>query len=602
MKPLAKDRKGLASGNRPLWRTLGLLAGLLVVAMVSGLWLASFSVPASTATAQGPVSIAMEPASQTVDPGVTFDVAVRIDPQGQGVAAADVYIDFDPVYLSVMEIVDGTGLSIFVKNYNNATGTIDVGAGTLGSPVTSAFTLVTLRLQGKVGTGSTPTQLRFSFASGRVTVVKNESDQDILGAHTNGQVFITGATVTPAPPTPTSTATPTRTATPTHTPTGLPTNTPTVSPTPTITPTPVGTPVTLWFQNGVSPNAAYSGTKDTCLDNYQPGAVLGGSGDMRLRHDGNKRALIKFDLSQHIPFGSAVVEAKLSLWMYYASAYSLVTYADAYRVNRPWEEMATTWNSPWQSGGCSAVPGDREGVAAATAKLWNFLPNNGVWVEFDITSLVQGWVSGSSANEGILIIEKEDVSREVGFRTANFTDKTQRPKLMVRFFPAPPTPTPTRTSTPTNTPTATPTYTPTPLPGAIDGQVWNDLNGNGVKDGGEPTLAGATVRLYEYAHPPPEPPIRPEVVTGTDGAFRFMDLPPGSYIVVETNPPGYVSTTSDMVNVWVASGFTHPVYFGDWIPSTPTASPTGTRTPAATPTATPLRPYRAFLPVIRHLR
>jgi len=93
--------------------------------------------------------------------------------------------------------------------------------------------------------------------------------------------------------------------------------------------------------------------------------------------------------------------------------------------------------------------------------------------------------------------------------------------------------------------------------------VWNDLNGDGIMEAGEPGLAGATVRLYDYAHPDPEPPIRPPVVTAADGAFHFADLSPRRYILVEANPAGYVSTTSDVLSILVSSEVTARGNFGD---------------------------------------
>ncbi|MGC8786195.1 MAG: DNRLRE domain-containing protein, partial [Anaerolineae bacterium] len=468
------------------------------------------STPTPTATATlipgRPVRIFVDPSSITVDPGVTFDVAIRIEPQGERVTAADVYMNFDPVYLSVLDILDGTGLSIFVKEYNNTTGTINIGAGTLGEPITTTFTLVTLRLQGKVGTGSTPTQLVFSFTPPRMTVVKNEFDQDLLGGHTNGNIYITGPTPTIPPFTPTPSPTPTRTptSTPTYTPT--PTNTPTQTATLTITPTPEGTPILLRFQNGVSPVSSYSGIQDTYLDSWDSTGAKGSEFDLRLSTGGVKRPVIKFDFSPYLPFGARVVSAKMYLWVYYASQDVTTTDIEVYRVNRHWEEGTATWNSPWILPGCDQVPGDRGATPAATARIGAV--RTGIWVAVDITRLVQEWVSGVSVNEGVIFIAPYQYSRHLNLRSSNHVDLTQRPRVEVQYYQPLPTSTPTRTATPTNTPTPTVTLTPTPIPGRIEGMVWNDWNGNGVRDIGEPGLAGAVVRLYDAAHPDPEPPIR----------------------------------------------------------------------------------------------
>jgi len=512
--------------------------------------------PTATATrvTSGNVTIQMQPATQTVAPGSTFDVDVVIDPQGVGIAAADVYINFDPLYLAVNQILDGTGLDIFAKLFDNGAGTIDIGAGTLGSPLTTPFTLVTLRFQAKAGTGGTPTALLFSFAPGRMTVVKDEGDQDQLGPASNASVSITGPTPTSPPATATRTPTSTRTATST------PTLTPTQTPTPTITRTPVGPPQELEFQKGVSPSEAFDGVQDTFIDNWEPARNYGEIGELRLRHDGLKRALIQFDVSDYIPYGSTIVEAKLDLWFDWASTGNFID-ADLYRVNRQWEEMTATWNTPWQGPGCNAVPGDRESSPAATQRL-RFTKQ---WMTWDVTELLQDWVSGAVPNNGMLLLGRGDLMREVLFRSSEFTDRSQHPKLRVKFYPAPPTPTPTQTATPTATTTAT------PVPGEIEGLVWNDLDGDAVIDAGEPGLAGTTLRLYDIDHPAPEPPVRPPFVTPADGTFAFADLPAGWYILVANHPGGYQPTTLQTLTVMVSAGGTTQVNFGARIPSgTPT--------------------------------
>ena len=93
--------------------------------------------------------------------------------------------------------------------------------------------------------------------------------------------------------------------------------------------------------------------------------------------------------------------------------------------------------------------------------------------------------------------------------------------------------------------------------------MWDDVNGNGLIDAGEAGLAGATIRLYDYGHLDPDPPLRPPVVTGPNGAFYFDAVPPGWYVLVETNLPGYISSTSDVLSILVTSGVTFYGNFGD---------------------------------------
>lgn len=103
--------------------------------------------------------------------------------------------------------------------------------------------------------------------------------------------------------------------------------------------------------------------------------------------------------------------------------------------------------------------------------------------------------------------------------------------------------------------------------GAIQGLVWNDQNGDGQIDAGEPPLAGAGLTLREV-----EGPLLLTRTTGSDGLYLFANLIPTYYELTETNPPGYISTTSDQFTVRVREGVTRTINFGDRLP--PTATPT----------------------------
>jgi protocatechuate 3,4-dioxygenase beta subunit len=72
---------------------------------------------------------------------------------------------------------------------------------------------------------------------------------------------------------------------------------------------------------------------------------------------------------------------------------------------------------------------------------------------------------------------------------------------------------------------------------AISGKVINDLNGNGMFNGGEPGLAGATLTLVAASGV-----SYGTTVTGSGGDFTFVNLPAGTYTLTRTNPSGYVST------------------------------------------------------------
>jgi protocatechuate 3,4-dioxygenase beta subunit len=74
---------------------------------------------------------------------------------------------------------------------------------------------------------------------------------------------------------------------------------------------------------------------------------------------------------------------------------------------------------------------------------------------------------------------------------------------------------------------------------AIHGQKFEDLNGNGVKDAGEPGLAGWRIRLRDMDLAQQHA----NTLTDANGNYWFMDLPPGNYRVTERQQTGWQITT-----------------------------------------------------------
>jgi uncharacterized repeat protein (TIGR01451 family) len=70
--------------------------------------------------------------------------------------------------------------------------------------------------------------------------------------------------------------------------------------------------------------------------------------------------------------------------------------------------------------------------------------------------------------------------------------------------------------------------------GCIEGMKWNDTDGDGIKDSGEPGLSGWTIQLSG--------PVNQTTTTGTGGRYRFCGLPPGTYTASEMLQPLWVRT------------------------------------------------------------
>jgi len=70
--------------------------------------------------------------------------------------------------------------------------------------------------------------------------------------------------------------------------------------------------------------------------------------------------------------------------------------------------------------------------------------------------------------------------------------------------------------------------------GSICGMKFNDLNGNGIKDDGEPGIANWKINLAEGA--------TMSTYTDSNGNYCFNNLNPGKYTVSEANQPGWTQT------------------------------------------------------------
>jgi hypothetical protein len=94
-------------------------------------------------------------------------------------------------------------------------------------------------------------------------------------------------------------------------------------------------------------------------------------------------------------------------------------------------------------------------------------------------------------------------------------------------------------------------------PDAIQGTLFNDLNGDGVRDTGEPPLAGWTVYL-DQNHNGKRDPGEPLTTTDANGHYTFTNLPPGTYTVAEEGQPGWAQTApaSGAATVTVNAGQT----------------------------------------------
>lgn len=189
---------------------------------------------------------------------------------------------------------------------------------------------------------------------------------------------------------------------------------------------------------------------------------------------------------------------------------------------------------------------------------------------FSVEVTIPDGYQGTTTNPATITVSDDTT---INFGIAPVPTSTPLPTDVPTATPVPPTETPTPTEVPpssTPVPTNMPSYT-------INGVVYMDSDGNGVKDLGEEGFADAQIVLSDAG----------TVIVATDllGDFTITDLVEGVYTVTLTVPEGYQETTLNPVIVSVSADTT--VNFGLAPIPTSTLAPTPTdREPTETPVPT----------------
>jgi hypothetical protein len=157
---------------------------------------------ARAATAAGTVQVSIKPVSSLVIEDQLFAVDIQVAADQQPVDGAEVHLDFDPLYLEVVNvdgdptnaIESGGALDVLLRNYvNNVDGEIDFAAGTFSSTLPSGtFTLATIRFKALQPTGEDSTQVGFITQLPRKTDVTHAGGS-VLAGTISGSTTISAA-------------------------------------------------------------------------------------------------------------------------------------------------------------------------------------------------------------------------------------------------------------------------------------------------------------------------------------------------------------------------------------------------------------------------
>nr|MBC7244770.1 hypothetical protein [Chloroflexota bacterium] len=161
-------------------------------------------------SAQPGVYLVLVPLASSVAKDQIFTVDIQIAAGAEQIIVAMLYLDFNPLYLQVVDASGNPASAIEVNedyfdyvtknSANNTTGQIDLwaGVGVTKEPPSGTFRVATIRFKALWGTGGLSTPLTFVSRNGDPPMVYNLNGDEVLTGVQNGTVTISG----PTPPVP----------------------------------------------------------------------------------------------------------------------------------------------------------------------------------------------------------------------------------------------------------------------------------------------------------------------------------------------------------------------------------------------------------------
>lgn len=137
--------------------------------------------------------------------------------------------------------------------------------------------------------------------------------------------------------------------------------------------------------------------------------------------EGEVRSFLEFDINT-IPNNVVIESAELKLFQFDTWGEENFTIS-LHQVIEVWDEQSITWN---KQPAYLIIPESTLSIAAGAIS----------WLSWDITSLLQGWLNGSIANNGVVLKpDSENPNCVISCYSSNYTNnKTLHPKLVINYY------------------------------------------------------------------------------------------------------------------------------------------------------------------------
>ncbi|WP_256717970.1 DNRLRE domain-containing protein [Shewanella sp. UCD-KL12] len=162
--------------------------------------------------------------------------------------------------------------------------------------------------------------------------------------------------------------------------------------------------LTVAFQDGVSPDPSYDGTRDAYISELNSSSNYGLNPNLYIDGDDGAgvdlSSLIRWDLTQ-VPVDAIIESVAITLDVFNPSS----SQYDVYSLNRDWAETQVTWQA-YSTGQAWEVAGALGAADRNLVSLASISPSSGLYT-FNLNTagiaLVQSWVDGSANNYGIIL-------------------------------------------------------------------------------------------------------------------------------------------------------------------------------------------------------